>query len=207
MGLPNSGRATGILWALALGAHLPDGNLGLRCFEAATPELVAQAGELLGRHLRGRVRGGVGRDHERLRTMGHHVASPRGEEDLEGDEDAELAGRRGHDLVTGAHHRIAWHAREVGEPTHERSSGDVLAEGDSVDLLDRPDDVAVAVEGDDEVVEALLADRGGHPGEQRGAERSCGGAERGELPGADERPIESDHILGQDSQLRAGGNP
>ena len=50
VGLPNSGRATGILWALALGAHLPDGNLGLRCFEAATPELVAQAGELLGRH-------------------------------------------------------------------------------------------------------------------------------------------------------------
>ena len=50
VGLPNAGGATGILWALALGALLPDGNLGLRCFEAATPDLVAAAGALLGRH-------------------------------------------------------------------------------------------------------------------------------------------------------------
>jgi L-cysteine desulfidase len=51
VGLPNSGQSTGILWALALGAHLPGGGeLGLRCFEASTPAVVAQAGALLERH-------------------------------------------------------------------------------------------------------------------------------------------------------------
>ena len=50
VGLPNSGRATGILWALALGAHLPDGSLGLSSFEGCTPAIIEAAGALLGIH-------------------------------------------------------------------------------------------------------------------------------------------------------------
>lgn len=37
VGLPNSGGQTGILWALAIGAHVGGAALGLRCFEAVTP--------------------------------------------------------------------------------------------------------------------------------------------------------------------------
>jgi len=47
VGLPNSGGATGILWALALGAHLPDGTLGLRSFEGTGPASIEAAGVLL----------------------------------------------------------------------------------------------------------------------------------------------------------------
>jgi L-cysteine desulfidase len=47
VGLPNSDRATGILWALALGTHLPDGSLGLRSFEGVTPSIIQAAGVLL----------------------------------------------------------------------------------------------------------------------------------------------------------------
>lgn len=49
VGLPNSGRATGILWALALGTLLPDGSLGLRSFEGTTPESIEAARLLLDR--------------------------------------------------------------------------------------------------------------------------------------------------------------
>ncbi len=48
VGIPNTGRRTGILWALALGAQLRDASLGLRCFEAVTPEVLAEAGRLIG---------------------------------------------------------------------------------------------------------------------------------------------------------------
>jgi L-cysteine desulfidase len=47
VGLPNSGRRTGILWALAIGAHLGDPALGLRGFEATTPAVLEEAGILL----------------------------------------------------------------------------------------------------------------------------------------------------------------
>lgn len=47
VGLPNSGRRTGLLWALALGAVLPDPSLGLRCFQAVTEETQAAAQALL----------------------------------------------------------------------------------------------------------------------------------------------------------------
>jgi len=50
VGLPNSGRATGILWALALGAHLPDGSLGLRSFEGTVPDSIEAARILLEQH-------------------------------------------------------------------------------------------------------------------------------------------------------------
>jgi L-cysteine desulfidase len=50
VGLPNSGRATGILWALALGAHLPDGSLGLRSFEGTSPDSIDLARRLLEQH-------------------------------------------------------------------------------------------------------------------------------------------------------------
>ncbi len=50
VGLPNSGRATGILWAMALGAHLPDSSLGLRSFEGTTPAGIEASGALLERH-------------------------------------------------------------------------------------------------------------------------------------------------------------
>ena len=47
VGIPNSGHKTGILWALALGAVLPDPTLGLQIFEAVTAEAQAQAAQLL----------------------------------------------------------------------------------------------------------------------------------------------------------------
>jgi len=50
VGLPNSGRATGILWAMALGAQLPDSGLGLRSFEGVTPGAIEAARLLLDRH-------------------------------------------------------------------------------------------------------------------------------------------------------------
>ncbi|MBP1625794.1 MAG: hypothetical protein H6Q00_269 [Holophagaceae bacterium] len=49
VGLPNTGHRTGLLWALAVGAHLPDGRSGLRCFEEVTPEILVQAQDLLER--------------------------------------------------------------------------------------------------------------------------------------------------------------
>lgn len=51
VGLPNSGRATGILWALALGANLPDGSLGLRSFEGVQETTIEAARELLSQRL------------------------------------------------------------------------------------------------------------------------------------------------------------
>ena len=50
VGLPNSDRATGILWALALGANLPDGSLGLRSFEGTSPATLAAGRVLLAHH-------------------------------------------------------------------------------------------------------------------------------------------------------------
>jgi L-cysteine desulfidase len=47
VGIPRAAGRTGILWALALGARLPDASLGLRCFEAVTPEVLEAAGRLL----------------------------------------------------------------------------------------------------------------------------------------------------------------
>ncbi|HEX9082721.1 MAG TPA: L-serine ammonia-lyase, iron-sulfur-dependent, subunit alpha [Holophagaceae bacterium] len=47
VGIPNSGRRTGILWALALGVRLPDASLGLRCFESVSEAVIAEAGALI----------------------------------------------------------------------------------------------------------------------------------------------------------------
>lgn len=47
VGIPNSGGRTGVLWALALGALLPDPSLGLGCFAAVGPELLGAAGGLV----------------------------------------------------------------------------------------------------------------------------------------------------------------
>ncbi len=47
VGIPNSGQKTGVLWALALGALLPDPALGLQLFEAVTEPLLVQAARLL----------------------------------------------------------------------------------------------------------------------------------------------------------------
>jgi L-cysteine desulfidase len=49
VGIPNSDRRTGVLWALALGAVLPDPALGLQIFESVTPAALAQAARLLER--------------------------------------------------------------------------------------------------------------------------------------------------------------
>ncbi|WLT30596.1 L-serine ammonia-lyase, iron-sulfur-dependent, subunit alpha [Geothrix sp. PMB-07] len=49
VGIPNSGRKTGVLWALALGAVLKDAKLGLQIFELVTPESLAKAARLLER--------------------------------------------------------------------------------------------------------------------------------------------------------------
>ena len=47
VGIPNSGHKTGVLWALALGAVLPDPALGLEIFESITPEALSRAARLL----------------------------------------------------------------------------------------------------------------------------------------------------------------
>lgn len=47
VGLPNSNRNTGLLWALALGACLPDGSRELSSLEGNTPESIEQAGLLI----------------------------------------------------------------------------------------------------------------------------------------------------------------
>jgi L-cysteine desulfidase len=49
VGIPNSGHRTGILWALAIGSHLKDPSLGLRCFEQVTAEVLTQAEALFQR--------------------------------------------------------------------------------------------------------------------------------------------------------------
>lgn len=51
VGLPNSGHRTGLLWALALGACLPDPSLGLGCFAAVDGAVLAAATELVDRKL------------------------------------------------------------------------------------------------------------------------------------------------------------
>jgi L-cysteine desulfidase len=47
VGIPNSGRRSGILWALAIGASLPDASRGLECFAHITGEVLAAAEALL----------------------------------------------------------------------------------------------------------------------------------------------------------------
>jgi L-cysteine desulfidase len=47
VGIPNAGGATGILWALALGANLPEASKGLRCFEAIDSDSLQAAASLL----------------------------------------------------------------------------------------------------------------------------------------------------------------
>ncbi|HPQ81144.1 MAG TPA: L-serine ammonia-lyase, iron-sulfur-dependent, subunit alpha [bacterium] len=47
VGIPNSDHKTGILWAVAIGANLPDADMGLESFRATTPEIIKKAGELI----------------------------------------------------------------------------------------------------------------------------------------------------------------
>ncbi len=47
VGIPHSGGKCGIRWALAIGATLADASLGLECFSAITPEILASAQALL----------------------------------------------------------------------------------------------------------------------------------------------------------------
>ena len=49
VGIPNSGGKTGILWTLAIGAHLANAALGLRCFEATNQTVLADAADLMKR--------------------------------------------------------------------------------------------------------------------------------------------------------------
>ncbi len=49
VGLPNSERRAGILWALAIGSCLRDPSLGLRCFEQVDAEILAAATALVER--------------------------------------------------------------------------------------------------------------------------------------------------------------
>ncbi|WP_306591459.1 L-serine ammonia-lyase, iron-sulfur-dependent, subunit alpha [Geothrix sp. 21YS21S-4] len=51
VGIPNSGGRTGVLWALALGACLPDSSHGLACFGHVTPAVLAAAEDLVARKL------------------------------------------------------------------------------------------------------------------------------------------------------------
>ena len=47
VGIPNSERRTGLLWTLAIGVHLADHSLGLRCFEQTDAGALQAAGRLL----------------------------------------------------------------------------------------------------------------------------------------------------------------
>jgi len=47
VGIPNSGHRTGVLWAVALGAVLPDPSAGLEIFGTVTPEALEAAGRLV----------------------------------------------------------------------------------------------------------------------------------------------------------------
>ena len=47
VGIPNSGHRTGVLWAVALGAMLPDPSAGLEIFGTITPDALAAAGRLV----------------------------------------------------------------------------------------------------------------------------------------------------------------
>ena len=47
VGIPHSDHKTGILWAAAIGAALPDASLGLESFRAATPTVIAAAQALI----------------------------------------------------------------------------------------------------------------------------------------------------------------
>jgi len=49
VGIPNSGGRTGVLWALALGAHLADPSLGLGCFAGVDGGVLAAAQDLMDR--------------------------------------------------------------------------------------------------------------------------------------------------------------
>ncbi|MBI4860617.1 MAG: serine dehydratase subunit alpha family protein [Candidatus Riflebacteria bacterium] len=49
VGIPNSGHRTGILWALAIGAHIDDPSLGLECFRRTDEATLASASALLAR--------------------------------------------------------------------------------------------------------------------------------------------------------------
>ena len=50
VGIPNSERRTGLLWTLAIGAHLADHSLGLRCFEQTDARALQAAGHLVQQH-------------------------------------------------------------------------------------------------------------------------------------------------------------
>lgn len=50
VGIPHSGHRTGILWALALGAGLPDPSAGLECFRGIDGGVLASAQALLDAH-------------------------------------------------------------------------------------------------------------------------------------------------------------
>lgn len=47
VGIPHSGHQTGIRWAAAIGAHLPDASAGLECFREASLEVLSRAGALV----------------------------------------------------------------------------------------------------------------------------------------------------------------
>jgi L-cysteine desulfidase len=47
VGIPHSGGKHGILWAIAIGAQLPDPTAGLQCFAQMTPEILARAEALI----------------------------------------------------------------------------------------------------------------------------------------------------------------
>ncbi len=46
VGVPNTQHKTGIRWALAVGALLPDASAGLECFKQVTPAIIEAAGQL-----------------------------------------------------------------------------------------------------------------------------------------------------------------
>jgi L-cysteine desulfidase len=47
VGIPNTGHKTGILWAVAIGAYLPDASLGLEIFKSANDEIISKAQKLI----------------------------------------------------------------------------------------------------------------------------------------------------------------
>jgi L-cysteine desulfidase len=47
VGIPNSGHKTGILWAVSIGTHLPNAELGLECFQLVNEEIIDASQKLI----------------------------------------------------------------------------------------------------------------------------------------------------------------
>ena len=177
------------------------GRRGLEQVAALLHGLYLRGGDLLGRHLGGGVRRGVGGDDQQLGAVPHRGAPAVGVEDLVRDHRPEGGGRGGQQPGPGAGHRVEGHGREVAQVGEEAPVGHVLAEGDPVDLLEAGDDGSVRTPGHDLVSERRGRDGLGHAHHQGGVERPGQIAQYRLLGRLGQQGVQRDHVLGPQDQL------